>query len=393
MIKLIRNAQVYAPANIGIKDVLIADGRICVIGENLKFQSDYIEVIDATGKILTPGFIDSHVHICGGGGEGGFATRTPEIALTDITLAGFTTVIGVLGTDGVTRTMSNLIAKANGLEEEGISTYITTGSYQIPVKTLTSSIKEDIIFIDKVIGVGEVAIGDHRSSAPTADELAKVAAEARVGGLLSGKAGTVNVHIGDSQKMIDLIEEALENSDVPIKHFVPTHMNRNPYLYEKSQEFLAKGGFVDYTSGALPMFIEEGEIKCSTALRDAYEKELDITHITWTSDGQGSMPAFDNEGKMIGLDVGKVKSLLKELQDAVFEEGLPLEVALLPITANPAKIYKLTGKGEVKEGNSADITILDKDTLEVDTVIAKGQIMVKAGKAAVKGTFESVKNN
>ena len=163
---LIKNIHVYAPEDVGIKDVLV-DEKIIKIGDNLPVIEEYdVEVIDGTGKILVPGFIDCHVHILGGGGEGGARTRTPEIMLSDITTAGVTTVVGCLGTDGTTRTMTNLLAKAKGLEEEGISTYVYTGSYQVPVKTLTGSVTDDIILFDKIIGCGEIAISDHLSRFP-----------------------------------------------------------------------------------------------------------------------------------------------------------------------------------------------------------------------------------
>ena len=71
----------------------------------------------------------------GGGGEGGFSTRTPEATLSDLTTAGVTTVVGTLGTDGIARDMNALLAKARGLEEEGITTYIYTGSYRLPLRT------------------------------------------------------------------------------------------------------------------------------------------------------------------------------------------------------------------------------------------------------------------
>lgn len=189
MLKLIKNGEVYGPDYLGKKDILLVGGKIGYIKDNINVPKDFvhIDVIDARGKYVVPGFINSHVHICGGGGEGGFKTRTPEIQLTDITLAGVTTVVGVLGTDGTSRNMANLIAKANGLEEEGITTYIYTGSYQVPIRTVTGSIQDDIILIDKIIGVGEVALSNHRSSQPNMEDIAKIAAEARVGGILWGK--------------------------------------------------------------------------------------------------------------------------------------------------------------------------------------------------------------
>lgn len=137
MLTLIRNAKIYAPECLGVQDVLTADSRILKIGPDIPEVREYdVQTIDGTGMLLFPGFIDSHVHILGGGGEGSYHTRTPEIMLTDITTGGVTTVVGCLGTDGTTRNMASLLAKARGLEEEGITTYIYTGSYQIPVRTL-----------------------------------------------------------------------------------------------------------------------------------------------------------------------------------------------------------------------------------------------------------------
>ncbi|HEY8804622.1 MAG TPA: amidohydrolase family protein, partial [Clostridium sp.] len=198
MITIIKNGEVYAPEYIGKKDIIIAGGKIEAIVENTTVPQNFapVKVINADGKLVFPGFIDAHVHIIGGGGEGGFKTRTPEIYLSDIVVGGITTVVGCLGTDGVCRDLKTLLAKSRALEEEGISTYIYSGSYAIPVSTITNSCKSDIMLIDKVIGIGEVAISDHRSSQPTYEEFIKVVADARVGGLLSGKAGVVNVHLG-----------------------------------------------------------------------------------------------------------------------------------------------------------------------------------------------------
>ncbi|MCF6466207.1 beta-aspartyl-peptidase [Clostridium sp. Cult2] len=390
MLKLIKGGEVYAPDYLGKKDILLVGDKIGYIEDEISIPKGFvdIEIIDAHEKYVVPGFIDSHVHICGGGGEGSFKTRTPEIQLTDITLGGVTTVIGVLGTDGTTRNMANLIAKANGLEEEGITTYIYTGSYQVPIRTITGSIQDDIILIDKIIGVGEVALSDHRSSQPTMEDITRVAAEARVGGILSGKAGIVNIHMGDGDRQLDFIEEIVKTTEIPITQFLPTHMGRSLKLFEKSIEYAKKGGIVDFTTSSDNKNREEWETKPSRALKTLLEGEVSPNNITFSSDGQGSLPKFDEEGKFIGLGIGKVTSLYNEVKDAIIDEGVSLDLALRTITANTANVLKLRNKGHIEEGRDGDIVILDKNTLDIETVIAMGEIMVLDGEAIVKGTFE-----
>jgi beta-aspartyl-dipeptidase (metallo-type) len=390
LLTLIKNGEVYAPQYLGKRDILIVDQKIGYIKEIIEIPHNFVDinVIDAKGKLIVPGFIDAHVHITGGGGEGSYRTRTPEIQLSEVISAGVTTLIGVIGTDGTTRTMTNLIAKARGLEEEGITCFVQTGSYQVPIKTLTDKIEDDLILIDKIIGVGEVAIADHRSSQPTAEEMAKIASAARMGGILSGKAGIVNVHVGDGRDHLTVILDVIENTEIPIRQFYPTHINRNPHLFEEGVKYAKKGGFVDFTTSSIPKFLEEGEVKCSVALKRMLGSNVDISQITFTSDAQGSLPDFNEFGELVGLKIGKISSLYNEVRDTVLLERIPLETAIKVITQNPAAILKLKQKGMVAEGKDADLVLLDKNDLMIDTVMALGKVMVKEGKSIVKGTFE-----
>ncbi|RFU62064.1 beta-aspartyl-peptidase [Peribacillus glennii] len=390
MLTMIKNGEVYAPDYLGKKDILLTGRQIGFIENYIEVPEQFVEmkVIDATGKLVFPGFIDSHVHIIGGGGEGGYKTRTPELQLTDATLAGITTLVGVIGTDGTTRTMPSLIAKARALEEEGITCFVQTGSYQVPVKTLTGKIEDDLILIDRIIGAGEIAISDHRSSQPTVEEIAKVASAARIGGLLSGKAGIVNIHVGDSLDHLNVIEEVIDKTEIPIHQFYPTHINRNHHLFEAGIRYAKKGGFIDFTTSSIKKFLEEGEVKSSTALKKALDAGVDISRITFTSDGQASLPDFDSSGHLKGLNIGKCSSLYKEVRAAIVEEGVPIENAIRVITENPARILKLSQKGLIQKGMDADLVLINKETFDVDSVFAMGQLMVEKGKAVVKGTFE-----
>ncbi|MCM0650782.1 beta-aspartyl-peptidase [Clostridium swellfunianum] len=391
MIKLIKSAKIYSPKFLGIKDILIVNDKIAAIDDNIEinFKGNVdFEVIDGVGMILTPGFIDSHVHILGGGGEGGFSTRTPEISLTDITTAGVTTIVGCLGTDGVGRSMEALYAKAKALEEEGISTYIYTGNYRVPVTTITGSIMKDIMMIDKVIGVGEIALSDHRSSQPTVEEIKKIAADARVAGILSGKAGVVNIHLGDGRRMLNHLFDITENTELPITQFIPTHMSRNPYLFEEAIRYAKNGGYIDFTTSSDPSFWEEGEIKASKALKMCLDKGVPEERITFSSDGQGSLPMFNDKKEFIGLRMGSCSTLLEELQAAVFENGIGIEQVLMVLTENPARALKLREKGRIEKGFDADLILLEEEKLEINTVIAKGKMMVKDKKIKVFGTFQ-----
>ena len=154
MFTLLQHAHVISPEDLGLKDILLCGEKIAAIEDKIEIPAGWnIKVIDLEGKTVVPGFIDSHIHLIGGGGEGGPATRTPEVLLSKVTSCGVTTVIGLLGTDGNTRHMESLLAKARGLEDEGLSTFIYAGAYQIPTPTITGSVRSDIILIDKIIAV------------------------------------------------------------------------------------------------------------------------------------------------------------------------------------------------------------------------------------------------
>ena len=387
MLLLIKNVEVYAPDPGGTCDLLIGGGKILRIEPDIRIPRKYCEVIDGRNHKAVPGFIDGHVHIMGGGGEGGFATRTPGLPLTDAILGGVTTVVGCLGTDGYTRNMAGLLAKAKGLEEEGLSTFIYSGSYGLPLRTLMPSLEEDLLFIDKVIGAGEVALSDHRSSQPTFEAFAQLVAMARRGGMLSGKAGIVNVHLGDGARGLDFLRRIAAETELPLTQMWPTHINRNPHLFEEGIAHAKAGGFVDFTTSTLASYLEDGEIPCAKALRRMLEAGVDPGRITFTSDGQGSLPDWDRNGRLQDISVGRVTSLFPAVREAVQAEGLALETALRVITANPARILKLRSKGQLAPGMDADVVLLSKD-LEVRSVVAKGQLLMKAGRPLTKGRFE-----
>lgn len=387
---LLKGVEVFAPDNIGKKDILIAGDKIAALDKEIEVPTGWdCQVVDLESCSAVPGFIDGHVHLIGGGGEGGYATRTPEVQLGDVVNAGVTTVVGCLGTDGTTRHMSSLLAKARGLEEEGVTTYIYTGSYEVPTNTITRSVRDDIILIDKVIGCGEIAIADHRSAQPNKEDIANLAAQSRVGGMLSGKAGLLQLHVGDGKKKLaDLFAIAAEG-EIPITQFLPTHISRNPELLEEGIRFAKLGGKIDITTSSANIPGKRKGITAAQAVRYCLEQGVQTAQITLSSDGNGSMPVFDADGQLIGLEAARISSLFETVQELLEEDDLPLENAIRLITENPAKNLKLyPKKGCIQVGSDADLVILDK-AKKIQYVFAKGQMMVEKKRQCVFGTFEN----
>lgn len=392
---LIRNGEIYAPEYSRNKDILIANDKIFLIDRNIiestaNSLDKNIKIIDVSKCIVIPGFIDQHVHINGAGGEGGPQYRTPPIQLSEFIKAGITSVIGLLGTDGFARSLKALLMKAKGLENEGISTWIYTGAYQYPSPTITGDILSDLMLIDKVIGV-KISLSDHRSSHPTIDELKKVTSKARVGGMLAGKAGVVHIHMGSEKIGLNPLFEIVKNTEIPIEQFAPTHLNRNEDLFKSAIEFGKMGGYIDLTTVVLAEDKSSGTIKSSKAIKRLVENGVPIEKITISTDGNGSMPKFNKKKEITGMAIASVSSLYKEFIDIIKKEKISVQDAVRVSSTNIAKHLKLEQKGEIKEGKDADLIVLDKNTLQIKHVIAKGKIMMENGKIMKFGTFEKVK--
>ena len=389
MFTLIQGAELYTPTSMGTMDVLFAGTKVLAIEKNIQLDTSvHVHRLNGEGYLLVPGFVDSLVHITGGGGEAGFASRTPEMNLSDATLAGITTVVGALGTDASSRTLTGLIAKAKGLKEQGLNVFCHTGSYHLPAKTLGRSISDDIMYIDEFIGVGEVAISDHRSSQPTAQQLAELAAQSKVAGMLSAKAGIVSIHVGSAPTHLELLHQVCAQSDLSLTQFYPTHMNRNQALVEAGIRFCQQGGTIDFTASTTEFDLANGELAAAQAVAYCLKQGVSASQLTMSSDGHASLPIFDAQLNLIGLEVGTEQALLSSFQQAVQTYAVSIEHALMTITANPANLLGLN-KGSIDVGSDADLVLLDKHTLTPHYVWSNGLLMVEQGKALIKGMFES----
>jgi beta-aspartyl-dipeptidase (metallo-type) len=384
---LIRNARIFAPAPLGDCNLLLGGGRILWIGTDaMELPAALgLATLDLEGRRLIPGLIDGHVHVTGGGGEAGFRTRVPPLGISRFTRAGITSVVGLLGTDDTARGPRELLATLYALREEGLTAFGYTGGYHVPPATLTGSVRSDLVFIEALIGVGEIALSDHRSSQPTLDELLRLAADAHVAGLMTGKAGILHLHLGDGPRGLDLVRRALAESELPPRVFHPTHVNRRKALFEEALDLARGGSTIDIT--AFP--VEDGEDAWSAAdaLILALDRGVPPANLTISSDAGGCLPCFDAQGHVSHMDVGDAGALLRSLREIV-ERGVPLERALPAFTSNPARLLRLGSKGNLLVGADADMVALDEAGIARDVIVG-GVVHVRDGQCVRHGTFEA----
>jgi beta-aspartyl-dipeptidase (metallo-type) len=368
MLTLIENGDVYAPEHLGEQSILLVDGKIGRIGE---IDRDAVEglgidvdVIDASDCYVCPGFIDPHEHLLGGSGEEGFATQTPEIHLSEIVCAGITTVVGTLGVDTTMKTMAGLLAKAKALREEGLTAYLWSGGYNVPAVSIMSSVREDMMFIDEVIGAGEVAIADERATEPSIRELAKLVVDTRMGGKLSKKAGVTHFHVGPGKRRMKCLQELIECDQFEIdpSWLYPTHVERSEALMRDAIGLTKRGCHVD---------IDVQEEDLARWLAYYVDHGGDLAKLTVSSDASKKGP----------------QTLFEQIRNCARGHRLPLAQLLALVTRNTAEVLKLSQKGRLEVGAHGDILVLDRDEFRVVHVLARGKRMVFDGALVAHEAF------
>ena len=365
LLTVIKNARL--PSGGDPVDIVAAGGRLISVGRGVGNDFPTAASIDADGMTAVPGYIDQHVHVTGGGGEGGFINRVPELDPTHCIEAGVTSLVGVLGTDSETRSVENLVAKTKSLRTFGLSAWCLTGAYKYPSPTITGSVEKDIVFIEEIIGV-KIAISDHRSCNLSRGELTSLASHARLGGVLSGKPGVVHMHMGGGKRGLEPVFDVLDSSDIPIANFRPTHVER---IFDDAVEFARRGGYIDFTAS------DDAASTAKLLVKAAESAPSDL--ITLSSDSNGSMPVWNERHEMTGIGVGKITTTHEVIRQLVRGCGVPLGKAVKPLTENVAKALGLyPRKGALLEGSDADLLLLDDD-LAVRAVFASGAPLMTDG--------------
>jgi len=383
--KLIQNVEIFAPESLGYKNVLIAGDKIVSISDRMEIPVDIekVQVIDGEGNYLVPGFIDAHVHMLGGGGGAGYGSRAPELQATEAFLAGTTTIVGSLGIDTVTRTPMMLLAKARSLQQRNLSVYIVVGGFQLPPDTICGGdLRKDMFIIPEMLGVGEPAVSDARSNKPSQEYLMALVSEIHNAGRVSGKRGVVQFHLGDAPSGIQPLLDLLPN--VPIKHILPLHFNRNEQLMEEAPLWAEKGGYVDLTSPLSPPQHKRGVV-VPEAVKILKEKGVDPKLITVSTDGNGVSTLFG----LAQIERFPLNLLHKDFKTMVSDMRIDLAEALGYVSTNISDALGIADrKGRIKVGLDADMVVLDRKTLDVRTVFSVGHLVVSQGDRVNKARLD-----
>ncbi|MDD3445040.1 MAG: hypothetical protein PHS60_06495, partial [Zavarzinia sp.] len=301
---LIRGGEVYSPVPIGRQEILCAGDRILTIGQDLEPAAaalGAVEVIDATGLSVVPGFIDQHLHFIGGGDFEGPLGRVPELHLSWIVSGGVTTAVGIMGIDMEYKNLHGLLVKARELERSGLSTYIYTGSFALPSPVLTTSVRADITLIDKVIGA-KVAISENVYPNLDFSLLAELGAQLRFARNLTGKAAVMHCHVGRNPKRLQPLFDLLDAIELPIDQILPTHLNRRePDGLAHAIEFARRGGTIDFSCNMSRRSGSVTAVNPDEAVRHVLQAGIALDRITLSSDANVSMPVLAEDGRIISL--------------------------------------------------------------------------------------------
>lgn len=368
---VIQNARVYAPRALEKQSLLIIGEKIVTVGKvdvrALEAAGLEGEVIDAAGCFVLPGLIDPHEHLIGAGGEKGFASRLPEIRAEDILKSGITTVVGLMGTDTVTRDPRCLYAKVQQLNAEGITAYMYTNGFELPGRTVTGSVIDDLVMIDPIIGTGEIAISDPRWLDPQVYDLAHVVSQTKLGGQMSGKAGVTHFHVGPTEGRLTILNSILDAYEIAPEYLYVTHITRSPELLRDAINLVKRGAYVDMDT------IEQNIAECIQAY---LQQGGEPTHLTVSSDAH--------------TPGGTPQKFFSEFVSCFEDDNFSIEQVLPCFTSNTADVLKLKNKGRLQAGADADVLVMSEKTHEIVHVFAQGRHCMKNGQLIFESEQEKL---
>ena len=210
MIKLLKHAKIYAPAPMGVQDVLVVGEKICRIAPVIEGYEGLpeVEVFDLEGRILAPAiWISTSISPAAAGNKARLPAclRASSACLWRMALRRWWGCWVLM----VSRAALKIWCKARALTED----YRLRLDQRLWLSAdyHDRSVEKDIMMVPPIIGV-KVAVSDHRSFQPTGEELIRLATAARRAGLLSCNPGLVTMHMGSGQGGLDPVFYVLDHA-------------------------------------------------------------------------------------------------------------------------------------------------------------------------------------
>jgi dihydroorotase len=382
---LIKNGLVVDPANGREEkcDVLVADGKISKVAKNITEAG--AKIIDASGCIVVPGFIDMHVHFR----EPGFEYKeTIETGSRAAARGGFTTVACMPNTDPA-------------LDNQAMVEFVNMKSKQvglIDVKAIGAITKgrlgQELAPIGELFKAGAVAISDDGSTVMNAEIIRRALQYSKMFNITLiehcedvNLASDANANEGYNATVLGLkgipaaAEEVIAARDIIIARETGGRLHLAHLSTAGSVELLKWGKKmgVNVTAEVTPHHFTlddsclkgyDTNFKMNPPLRSkedvaALKKALKdgVIDVIATDHAPHAELDKDVEWNQAAYGIVGLETAFPLIINGLVKPGvLTISQAIAKITINPAKILNLD-RGTLSEGAPADIVIADTEKM------------------------------
>lgn len=395
---LVKGGRIIDPENgiDAVMDLLIEDGIVARVGKNLKSKAD--ETVDASGKLVCPGFIDMHVHLREPGCEykEDIASGTRAAAA-----GGFTTVCCMPNTDPVIDNIAVVRFIKERAQHSGMVNVIPIGSITKQQKGQELSEYADLL------AAGCMAFSDDGKPVSSAgvmrnaleyvkmfdvpllvhcEDMNLVSDGQMHEGYYSTYYGLKGIPAEAEEVMVarDIILARLTGSRV---HFC--HVSAMGALEQIRQ---AKAAGLSVTCEATPHHLTlsdkilgdyDTDCKVNPPLRsEAHIEALRAALLDGTVDciatdhAPHNLESKDCEWNLASNGISGLETAVAVIMDQLVSRGLlDLESMVRLFTTGPAEIMGLA-KGGLTPGDAADVTIIDPEaekTVDPQQFYSKGK--------------------
>lgn len=379
---LIQHGQVYTGGRLVKSDVLITDGRIQAIGQELVDPSSVDQVIDATDLLVSPGLVDVHVHYRDPGLTQKETIKTGSMAAAH---GGFTTVGAMPNVDPVPDTPNKIAYMVERNHTDGV----------VHIKQYASitmgRLSDDLVDYEGVKIAGAFALSNDGNGVQLAGTMYKAMQGAAKAGLpIAAHVEDESLLFGGKMTLSERSQElgipgapSVSESAQVARDLVLANDTGVQYhiCHVSTKESLAMVKFakekgVNVTCEASPHHLllsdeeihgENPNLKMNPPLRHVDDR---VALQAALLDGTVDMIATDhaphtaddkpNDFSCAANGITGSETAFAECYTNLVKNGdLSLERLLDLMATNPADIFHLEGAGRIEVGQPADIAIFD----------------------------------